>query len=106
MVARRLPARPVRAAVLLVLVVVSARHDHSVRRPRKWWGLAFLALWALMRWAAVYFNFESLPEMSMLPFFAGLALFVGGWQAFRWAWPAIVFLVFMIPLARRRPRAG
>ena len=63
-----------------------------------WWGLAFLALWAVMRWAAVYFNFGSLPEMSMLPFFAGLALFVGGWQALRWAWPAIVFLVFMLPL--------
>ena len=63
-----------------------------------WWGLAFLALWAWMRLAAVYFNFGSLPEMSMLPFFAGLALFVGGWQALRWAWPAIVFLVFMLPL--------
>jgi exosortase len=63
-----------------------------------WWGLAFLALWAWMRVAAVYFNFGSLPEMSILPFFAGLALFVGGWQAFRWAWPAIVFLVFMLPL--------
>ena len=63
-----------------------------------WWGLAFFALWALMRWAAVYFNFESLPEMSMVPFFAGVALFVGGWQGFRWAWPAVLFLVFMIPL--------
>ena len=63
-----------------------------------WWGLAFLALWALMRWAAVYFNFEGLPEMSMVPFLAGVALFVGGWQGFRWAWPAVLFLVFMIPL--------
>jgi exosortase len=63
-----------------------------------WWGMAFLALWAWMRVAAVYFNFGSLPEMSMLPFFAGVALFVGGWQALRWAWPAIVFLAFMLPL--------
>ncbi len=63
-----------------------------------WWGLPFLALWAAMRWAAVFFNFGSLPEMSMLPFFAGLALFVGGWQAIHWAWPSIVFLAFMLPL--------
>jgi len=63
-----------------------------------WWGMAFLALWAWMRLAAVYFNFQSLPEMSMLPFIAGLALFVGGWQTLRWAWPAIMFLVFMLPL--------
>ena len=63
-----------------------------------WWGMAFLALWAWMRVAAVYFNFGSLPEMSVLPFLAGMALFVGGWQALRWAWPAIVFLAFMLPL--------
>jgi exosortase len=63
-----------------------------------WWGLAFLALWAWMRLAAVYFNFGSLPEMSLIPFLAGVALFVGGWQVLRWAWPAIVFLVFMLPL--------
>jgi exosortase len=61
-----------------------------------WWGLAFFGLWAVMRWLAVYFNFGSLPEMSMLPFLAGLALFVGGWQALQWSWPAIVFLVFML----------
>jgi exosortase len=62
------------------------------------WGLPFLALWAVMRWASVYFNFGSLPEYSMLPFLAGLALFVGGWQALRWAWPAIIFLMFMLPM--------
>jgi exosortase len=63
-----------------------------------WWGLAFLALWIWVRLAGVYFNFESVPTMSMLLFIAGLALFVGGWQALRWAWPAILFLVFMLPL--------
>ena len=45
------------------------------------WGLAFFGLWIVMQWLAVFFNFGSLPEYSMLPFFAGLALFVGGWQA-------------------------
>ncbi len=63
-----------------------------------WWGLVFFGLWALMRCGAVYFNYGSLPEMSLVPFFAGVALFVGGWQALAWAWPAVVFLVFMIPL--------
>jgi exosortase len=63
-----------------------------------WWGMAFMAVWALMRIATVYFNFGSLPEMSMIPFLAGLALFVGGWQMLHWAWPSLVFLVFMLPL--------
>jgi exosortase len=63
-----------------------------------WWGLVFFGLWALMRWAAVYFNYLSVPEYAMLPFFAGVALLVGGWRALLWAWPAIFFLFFMIPL--------
>ena len=63
-----------------------------------WWGLPLLGLWALMRWTSVYFNYGSLPELSMLPFFAGIALFVGGWQGLLWAWPSVLFLFFMIPL--------
>ncbi|MBN1394770.1 MAG: exosortase/archaeosortase family protein [Pirellulales bacterium] len=63
-----------------------------------WWGLAFLLLWAATRWAAVYFRFDTLPELSLAPFFAGVVLFVGGWQGMRWAWPSVVFLIFMIPL--------
>ena len=63
-----------------------------------WWGLPVLALWAVIRWTSVYFNYGSLPEYSMLVGFAGMAIFVGGWQALNWCWPSIVFLIFMIPL--------
>ncbi len=63
-----------------------------------WWGVPFFGLWALMRWVAVYFNYGTLPELSLIPFFVGLTLFVGGWRALAWAWPAIFFLFFMIPL--------
>ena len=62
------------------------------------WGLPVFVLWALVRWTAVYFNYGSLPEMSMLLFLAGVAIFVGGWQGIRWAWPSILFLFFMLPL--------
>jgi exosortase len=62
------------------------------------WGLPLFVLWAVMRWVAVYFNYGTLPELSMLPFFAGVAIFVGGWQGLAWSWPAIVFLFFMMPL--------
>jgi len=77
-------------------------HRRGMIRPftdkGSYWGLAFFALWAVMRWTAIYFNYGSLPEMSLLPFFAGVALFVGGRQGLRWSWPAILFLFFMIPL--------
>ena len=36
---------------------------------------------------------------------AGLALLVGGWPALRWSWPAILFLIFMIPLPWRFEKA-
>ena len=32
---------------------------------------------------------------------AGLCLLLGGWAAWRWAWPAILFLGFMVPLPDR-----
>ena len=86
---------PIFAVVLLWL-----RRDMIVGRAcsGSWWGLPILVLWAVIRWASVYFNFGSLPEYSMLAFFAGIAIFVGGWRALNWSWPSIVFLVFMIPL--------
>ena len=86
---------PIFAAFLLWL-----RRDMIVpfRGRGSWWGLPVLAVWALVRWTAVYFNYGSVPEMSLLLFLAGMALFVGGWQGLRWSWPSIVFLFFMIPL--------
>jgi exosortase len=76
------------------------RRDMMIPFKGGWslWGLAFLLFWAVMKWVAVYFNFGSLSEYSMLLFFAGLALFAGGWQTLHWAWPAIVFLMFMVPM--------
>lgn len=62
------------------------------------WGLPFLAIFAVMRWVAIYYNYGVLPELSLLPFLLGVAIFVGGWQGLRWAWPSIAFLLFMLPL--------
>src|SRR5262249_45413093 len=37
-------------------------------------------------------------QLSLVPCLAGLCWMVGGKTAWRWAWPAIAFLLFMIPL--------
>jgi exosortase len=71
---------------------------NSLTGKGSWWGVVFFALWAVMRWGAAFFNYMSVPEYAMLPFLMGVALFVGGWRGLHWAWPAIVFLFFMIPL--------
>jgi exosortase len=70
--------------------------------PRRgsWWAMAFLAVWAVMRWTIFYFNYERDAD-TLFPLLAGIALFLGGWRALHWAWPSIVFLEFMVPLPGR-----
>jgi exosortase len=45
-----------------------------------------------------YFRQGSIEGLALLPYLAGVAVVLGGWPALRWSWPAIMFLVFMIPL--------
>jgi exosortase len=66
-----------------------------------WWGLVLLLGALGLRFAGVYLYFEWLAAVSLLPCLAGLALLSGGRPALRWCWPAVAFLVFMIPLPHR-----
>ncbi len=66
-------------------------------RP-SWWGLALLGTATALRLVGVYFFHEYLDPISLLPALAGVVLLVAGWSYLRWAWPAIAFLFFMIPL--------
>mgnify|MGYP001057979515 CR=1 FL=1 len=61
------------------------------------WGIALVALAALMRWTGAYFYFGLIGALSLVPCLAGIVLFVGGRKALRWAGPSIVFLIFMVP---------
>lgn len=63
-----------------------------------WWGLGLLCLATVMRLGAAWFNFDWFDGMSIIPCLAGVCLLFGGLAAFKWAWPAIGFLVFMVPL--------
>ena len=85
---------------LFSLFLLWHRRGMIVDSPARgsYWGLAFFVLWAAIRWAAVYYSFGTVSEWAMVPFFMGVAVFVGGWQWLLWSWPAIVFLLFMIPL--------
>src|SRR5262249_45289662 len=62
------------------------------------WGLALLGAGVLLRLAGNYYYFISLDAISLVPCVAGLVLALGGRAAWRWAWPAVLFLGFMIPL--------
>jgi exosortase len=66
-----------------------------------WWGAVLLAAALALRLAGTYLYFGWLEAVSLLPLLAGAALLLGGWPALRWSWPAIGFLVFMVPLPFR-----
>lgn len=66
-------------------------------REGTWWAVPFFLVWMAARFAILYFGYERDAD-TLLPFLIGVTLFLGGWRALNWAWPAIVFLIFMIPL--------
>ncbi len=76
------------------------RRDLLPETPRNGssWGFVLLGLAAVMRWAAEYFYYSTLDPLSLLPCLGGVALLWAGLPGLRWTWPAILFLVFMIPV--------
>jgi exosortase len=64
-------------------------------------GAALLLGGLGMRLAGTYWYFNSAESIALLPCIAGLVLLVGGRPLWSWAWPAVLFLAFMIPLPFR-----
>jgi exosortase len=82
---------------LVLLWLRRDRLDRAALRP-SWWGLPVLIAGFALRFGGTYFYFVFLDQVALLPCLAGLCLGLGGRAAWRWAWPAILFLAFMIPL--------
>jgi exosortase len=66
-------------------------------RP-SWWGLPVLGGALAIRLFAARTDIGALDAFSLLPALAGVVLLAGGPTLLRWAWPAITFLAFMLPL--------
>jgi exosortase len=62
------------------------------------WGLALIALGAVFQLAGGYYRINSVEGLALPLYLGGAAALVGGWRALDWAWPAIAFLIFMLPL--------
>jgi exosortase len=76
------------------------RLDRTALRP-SWLGLPLLVLGLGMRLWGGYFFYTWLDTVALIPCIAGLTLTLGGRAGWRWAWPAVLFLTFMIPLPYR-----
>jgi exosortase len=64
----------------------------------RWLGFVLVVASALLRVIALHFSFVLVEPVSLVVCIAGLTAIIGGFPATRWAWPAIFFLFFMIPL--------
>jgi exosortase len=66
-----------------------------------WWGWVFLAAVLLVRATAYEQGSDWLENATIIPAFVALVWSFGSWPLLRRVWPAIVFLVFMLPLPPR-----
>ncbi len=86
---------------LVLLWLRRDKLDRASLRPGLVIGSLLLALGLGLRLAGVYWYFLWLDTLAIVPCVAGLCWLLGGWAAWRWAWPAILYLIFMIPLPYR-----
>ncbi|HVT28508.1 MAG TPA: exosortase/archaeosortase family protein [Lacipirellulaceae bacterium] len=70
----------------------------SVPSSERWLGLLILGFGLAMRLVAAEYTILPLDRLSFIPSIFGAFMLVGGLQTIRWAWPGLIFLVFMFPL--------
>ena len=63
-----------------------------------WWGWVLLAAVLALRVVAYEGNYRWTETATLVPAVACLAWTFGGWPLLHRAWPAIAFLIFMLPL--------
>ena len=61
-------------------------------------GIGLVVAAMLLRFLGIFSRTITYEAASVLPCVAGIILILFGWAGARWAWPAVAFLVFMIPL--------
>lgn len=85
---------------VFALVLLWFRRDllEQVSLRPNWLGLPFIGVGALMHLVGGRMFWEWMDGLSLMPTVLGFCVLLGGWPALRWAWPAIGFLVFMLPL--------
>jgi exosortase len=64
-------------------------------------GLVLVGIGIAMHVGGAATNLDWIDSASLLPTLAGLCVLTRGWMVFKILWPAIAFLMFMIPLPYR-----
>jgi exosortase len=64
----------------------------------RWAGVGIIALGLTLRLVLTWYALVTPEMLTLLVVLAGAFVVVGGWRSLLWAWPAVLFLVFMFPL--------
>lgn len=86
---------------LFSLTLLWLRRDKMRGSRPSLWGLPLVTAGMAMKVGGAYTYLTWIDHVSLLPTLAGVAVLAGGLPYLRWAWPAIGFLVFMVPLPYR-----
>lgn len=88
---------------VFALVLLWLRRDRltTLTVRSNWRGLVLVGIALALRLIGAYLFIGWLEAVSLLPALGGFCVLVRGWPSLRWAWPAIAFLVFMVPLPYR-----
>src|SRR5262245_9481118 len=78
-----------------------ARMSEAASWAPSWWGLPVLLAGLAISACGTYLYFDTLNHLALVVCLAALPLLLGGWGALAWAWPAVPFLLFMLPLPVR-----
>src|SRR5262249_2346488 len=84
-----------------VLLWANRKELAAVTFPGTWWGLPVLLFGAALHLVGGRYYYEWVEIVALLPSLAGLCLCLGGVRLLRCAWPAVVYLIFMVPLPYR-----
>lgn len=88
--------------IALVILWQQLGNDKSERASSAvstaWIGWLLLAAVLVLRGVAYEYNLQWVESATILPAIACLTWIFGGWSLLRRVWPAIAFLVFMLPL--------
>jgi exosortase len=75
-----------------------AAKPFSIAVPAPWWGWLFLAAILAVRGIAYEYYFRWVETATLVPAIACLTWTLGSWPLLRRVWPAIIFLMFLLPL--------
>jgi exosortase len=89
---------PIALVILWRRLSETQRQPYSTSVPAPWLGWVFLIAFLALRALAYERNSQWAETATLLPVIACLTWTFGSWPLLQRVWPAIAFLVFMLPL--------